>query len=100
MPLLPEPPVNESSDLLDPQSTSRMEPIFAHPEQFRPNSFFIGREEELKNLHRMLMDRERRSEEVPPQFSYNACCGRWEDTPGSTVCLPAQGGLPRRRVVG
>lgn len=38
------------------------EPLFIHPEKFRPNSFFIGREDELRGLHEMLMDRKRRSE--------------------------------------
>ncbi|KAJ4321902.1 hypothetical protein N0V84_005068 [Fusarium piperis] len=38
----------------------RNEPIFVHPERFRPNSFFKGRRQELADLHEMLMDRERR----------------------------------------
>ncbi|KAK0725309.1 hypothetical protein B0H67DRAFT_126762 [Lasiosphaeris hirsuta] len=38
------------------------EPLFIHPEPFRPNSYFIGREDELRGLHEMLMDRRRRSE--------------------------------------
>ncbi|KAK4192153.1 hypothetical protein QBC35DRAFT_373916, partial [Podospora australis] len=38
------------------------EPLFIHPETFRPNSFFIGREDELRGLHEMLMDRKRRSQ--------------------------------------
>ncbi|KAL2144726.1 hypothetical protein VTI28DRAFT_8664 [Corynascus sepedonium] len=38
------------------------EPLFIHPETFRPNSYFIGREDELRGLHEMLMDRKRRSE--------------------------------------
>ncbi|KAK0713128.1 hypothetical protein B0T26DRAFT_677503 [Lasiosphaeria miniovina] len=38
------------------------EPLFIHPESFRPNSFFIGREDELRGLHDLLMDRKRRSE--------------------------------------
>ncbi|KAL2163395.1 hypothetical protein VTH06DRAFT_5452 [Thermothelomyces fergusii] len=38
------------------------EPLFIHPETFRPNSYFVGREDELRGLHEMLMDRKRRSE--------------------------------------
>lgn len=38
------------------------EPLFIHPERFRPNSFFIGREDELRGLHEMLMEGKRRSE--------------------------------------
>ncbi|KAF6837536.1 LipA and NB-ARC domain-containing protein [Colletotrichum musicola] len=41
---------------------SPREPPFVHPDRFRPNSFFKGREEELRDLHRMLMDKKRRSE--------------------------------------
>ena len=38
------------------------EPLFIHPERFRPNSYFVGREDEIRGLHEMLMDRRRRSE--------------------------------------
>lgn len=31
------------------------EPVFVHPERFRPNSFFEGRQTELKALHEMLI---------------------------------------------
>lgn len=37
------------------------EPIFVKPSVFRPNTYFKGREKELKLLHKMLMDRKRRS---------------------------------------
>ncbi|GKT48456.1 uncharacterized protein ColSpa_08637 [Colletotrichum spaethianum] len=37
-------------------------PLFVHPDRFRPNSFFKGREEELRSLHRLLTDSKRRSE--------------------------------------
>ncbi|EQB47791.1 LipA and NB-ARC domain-containing protein [Colletotrichum gloeosporioides Cg-14] len=37
-------------------------PPFIHPDRFRPNAFFKGREEEHRDLHRMLMDTRRRSE--------------------------------------
>lgn len=40
----------------------RNEPTFVHPERFRPNSFFKGRSEELTDLHKMLMDKERRED--------------------------------------
>ncbi|KAF5006924.1 hypothetical protein FDECE_6729 [Fusarium decemcellulare] len=38
------------------------EPIFVHPERFRPNSFFKGREHELNELHEMLMDKKRQKD--------------------------------------
>ncbi|KPM37580.1 hypothetical protein AK830_g8999 [Neonectria ditissima] len=38
------------------------EPLFIHPERFRPNSYFRGRGQELKDLHRMLMDKGRRDQ--------------------------------------
>lgn len=44
------------------QERDEHEPLFIHPETFRPNSFFVGREDELRGLHEMLMDRKRRSE--------------------------------------
>lgn len=53
-PALPEPERRQARD--------EHEPRFVHPDQFRPNSFFIGREDELRALHEMLMDRRRRSE--------------------------------------
>lgn len=37
------------------------EPIFVKPTVFRPNTYFKGRDKELKLLHKMLMDRKRRS---------------------------------------
>ncbi|KAI0832148.1 hypothetical protein F5Y06DRAFT_281158 [Hypoxylon sp. FL0890] len=37
------------------------EPIFVKPTVFRPNAYFKGRDKELKLLHKMLMDRKRRS---------------------------------------
>jgi len=43
-------------------SMPRDGPLFIHPEKFRPNSYFVGREDELRGLHEMLMDRKRRSE--------------------------------------
>ncbi|KAF4343415.1 SERAC1 [Fusarium beomiforme] len=41
---------------------NRNEPIFVHPERFRPNSLFKGRQQELEDLHTMLMDRQRRDQ--------------------------------------
>ncbi|KAK7433394.1 hypothetical protein QQZ08_000334 [Neonectria magnoliae] len=38
------------------------EPLFIHPERFRPNSYFRGRGQELNDLHRMLMDKTRRDQ--------------------------------------
>ncbi|RYP63662.1 hypothetical protein DL769_006917 [Monosporascus sp. CRB-8-3] len=67
-PLLPAPegdPPSEQSEPSSQQSTSNhaasREPIFVKPAVFRPNTFFKGREKELKQLHKMLMDRGRRS---------------------------------------
>ncbi|EFQ31780.1 LipA and NB-ARC domain-containing protein [Colletotrichum graminicola M1.001] len=37
-------------------------PIFVHPDRFRPNSFFKGRQDELRSLHKVLTDAKRRSE--------------------------------------
>ncbi|KAK3321656.1 hypothetical protein B0H66DRAFT_638213 [Apodospora peruviana] len=59
--VLPEAsPVEEGQMLLEYQTQN--EPLFIHPEPFRPNSYFIGREDELRGLHEMLKDRKRRSE--------------------------------------
>ncbi|RYP23166.1 hypothetical protein DL765_001251 [Monosporascus sp. GIB2] len=67
-PLLPAPEGDlppEQSEPSSQQSTSSpgasKEPIFVKPAVFRPNTFFKGRENELKQLHKMLMDRRRRS---------------------------------------
>ncbi|EGZ69684.1 hypothetical protein NEUTE2DRAFT_132077 [Neurospora tetrasperma FGSC 2509] len=43
-------------------SPEQPEPLFIHPDSFRPNSFFVGREDELRGLHEMLQDRRRRLE--------------------------------------
>ncbi|KAI2779928.1 hypothetical protein F4815DRAFT_445810 [Daldinia loculata] len=37
------------------------EPLFVKPTVFRPNTYFKGRAKELRLLHKMLMDRKRRS---------------------------------------
>lgn len=55
---LPTLPEASSTERDDPDH----EPLFIHPDTFRPNSYFIGREDELRGLHEMLMDRKRRSE--------------------------------------
>ncbi|KAF9761978.1 hypothetical protein IL306_003595 [Fusarium sp. DS 682] len=52
-------PVLEGSALAQ---LNRNEPIFVHPERFRPNSLFKGRQQELEDLHTMLMDRQRREQ--------------------------------------
>ncbi|KAI1429014.1 hypothetical protein F5Y12DRAFT_588025 [Xylaria sp. FL1777] len=68
--LLPEPEtpiVSEDDEELFPSQQSKSEhdpvndPIFVSPSVFRPNSFFKGREKELKLLHKMLTDRKIRS---------------------------------------
>ncbi|CAJ2509255.1 Uu.00g142810.m01.CDS01 [Anthostomella pinea] len=69
-PLLPEPPEapnpEEAEESFPSQQSksdhdSSREPIFVKPTVFRPNTHFKGRERELKTLHKMLMDRQRRS---------------------------------------
>ncbi|KAI0598382.1 hypothetical protein F4775DRAFT_583770 [Biscogniauxia sp. FL1348] len=70
-PLLPEPetpnqpPAEEyfpSQDSKpDQEKYSSPEPIFVKPTVFRPNTYFKGREKEMKLLHKMLTDRKRRS---------------------------------------
>ncbi|KAI8631832.1 hypothetical protein F5Y19DRAFT_492784 [Xylariaceae sp. FL1651] len=71
IPLLPEPETpNQTDDDEEPfpsqQSRSdhdpAREPIFVRPSVFRPNTYFKGREKEMKLLHKMLTDRKRRSE--------------------------------------
>ena len=43
-------------------STVRPEPFFIIPEKFRPNSYFVGRGEELAELHTLLRNPKRSSE--------------------------------------
>ncbi|ETS73458.1 hypothetical protein PFICI_14404 [Pestalotiopsis fici W106-1] len=52
----PEPPSQDSTDF----DTSN-EPLFVKPSVFKPNTFFKGRDREMKDLHKRLMDRARRS---------------------------------------
>ncbi|KAI0538574.1 hypothetical protein GGR58DRAFT_467758 [Xylaria digitata] len=69
--LLPEPetPIQSQDDEeLFPSQQSGFdpdppveEPIFVKPSVFRPNTYFKGREKELKLLHKMLTDRKTRS---------------------------------------
>lgn len=54
--------VIESSITQESQSPIPHDPLFIHPEAFRPNSYFVGREDELRDLHAILQDRRRRSE--------------------------------------
>lgn len=57
-----QPPSNrETQTSLLPSSPTK-EPLFIHPEAFRPNSYFVGREDELKDLHRILQDPKRRAQ--------------------------------------
>ncbi|OAA59840.1 hypothetical protein SPI_06038 [Niveomyces insectorum RCEF 264] len=58
MPLLPATVSPKSSDT----STAKADPIFVHPERFRPNSYFVGRQKELEDLHLKLTDRAKRVE--------------------------------------
>ena len=46
----------------DSKETSPREPLFIHPDQFRPNSYFFGRDDELKELHKLLTDRKKRED--------------------------------------
>lgn len=58
-----QPPSNtETQDSVLPSQSATKEPLFIHPEAFRPNSYFVGREDELKELHRILQDPKRRSQ--------------------------------------
>jgi hypothetical protein len=62
LPTLPETAEHPTTTAATTRTTTTAEPLFIHPEAFRPNSYFVGREDELKALHEMLMDRKRRSE--------------------------------------
>lgn len=56
-------PETTQSQVIDlTASPTREEPLFIHPEPFRPNSYFVGRNEEMAALHRMLMDPGRRAQ--------------------------------------
>lgn len=63
--MLPEPePQSTSAEPPSQDSTGRdssKEPLFVKPSVFKPNTFFKGRDKELVELHRKLMDRGRRS---------------------------------------
>ncbi|KAL7619546.1 hypothetical protein AAE478_010086 [Parahypoxylon ruwenzoriense] len=63
-PVTPNQPSEDDYFLPSQQSKSEHdspEPIFVKPTIFRPNTYFKGRDKELKLLHKMLMDRKRRS---------------------------------------
>ncbi|KAK3689796.1 hypothetical protein B0T22DRAFT_179069 [Podospora appendiculata] len=63
VPSLPAPSPLDMEHIRILESSQAMDaPLFIHPEPFRPNSLFVGREDELRGLHEMLMDRKRRSE--------------------------------------
>ncbi|KAI0389259.1 hypothetical protein F5Y17DRAFT_134866 [Xylariaceae sp. FL0594] len=65
----PEPPSQREGDdesfpsqqSISENAESSREPLFVKPSVFRPNTYFKGRDRELKALHRMLTDRKRRS---------------------------------------
>ncbi|KAK7951060.1 uncharacterized protein PG986_006788 [Apiospora aurea] len=52
-----EPPSQESTSDTAPSRG----PLFVKPSSFKPNTLSKGREKEMKRLHKMLMDKERRS---------------------------------------
>ncbi|KAI8964167.1 hypothetical protein F5Y11DRAFT_316813 [Daldinia sp. FL1419] len=63
-PVTPNQPSEEDyfpSQQSKPDDDPPQEPLFVKPTVFRPNTFFKGRDKELKLLHKMLMDRKRRS---------------------------------------
>ena len=53
-----EPPSQESTA---EDTAPFRDPLFVKPSSFKPNTLFKGREREMKKLHKMLMDKERRS---------------------------------------
>lgn len=57
-----QPPSNRETQTSPLSSSPTKEPLFIHPEAFRPNSYFVGREDELKDLHRILQDPKRRAQ--------------------------------------
>lgn len=63
-PALPEPetpdqPESSSQETTSSNAVSR-DPIFVRPTIFKPNTHFKGRDKEMKDLHKKLMDRQRR----------------------------------------
>lgn len=60
--LLPSHSMRESTRTQDSGNQTSQEPLFVHPEAFRPNSYFVGRQEELEHLHGVLQDPRRRAE--------------------------------------
>lgn len=54
-----------STASIEPQPSEKSDenaPIFIKPSGFRPNSLFVGREEELAELHKLLFDKKRRAD--------------------------------------
>ena len=47
---------------IDPDIETQSDLYFIKPPGFRPNSIFVGRQEEIEDLHKMLFDKKRRSE--------------------------------------
>jgi hypothetical protein len=62
LPLLTQPAQSEPATQGLQGQNAPPEALFIHPEAFRPNSYFVGRKDELDDLHRMLQDKRRRSE--------------------------------------
>ncbi|KAI3402032.1 hypothetical protein diail_4006 [Diaporthe ilicicola] len=62
LPLLAQPAPLEPSIQSSQKHHASQDVLFIHPEAFRPNSYFVGRKDELDDLHRMLQDRRRRLE--------------------------------------
>lgn len=62
LPLLTQPAQSEPGTQSLHKQNAPPEALFIHPEAFRPNSYFVGRKEEIDELHKMLQDKRRRSE--------------------------------------
>lgn len=61
-PLTLDPETTQSQIIDLTASPTTEEPLFIHPEPFRPNSYFVGRDGEMAALHNMLKDPARRSQ--------------------------------------
>lgn len=56
------PSQSQSQPQQSPPTAAAAAPLFIHPEAFRPNSYFVGREDSLRELHRVLQDPRRRAQ--------------------------------------
>ncbi|KAF4637819.1 hypothetical protein G7Y89_g285 [Cudoniella acicularis] len=52
----------KSTISIEPDDPNENTPFFIKPSGFRPNSIFVGRQNELADMHKMLFDEKRRSE--------------------------------------